>query len=72
MTKKLDKLQEINFNIKNLTKYSEKLDENTAAYHLVVSVKENIQFLLESNHRLLLQNIELETKLNKIIDKEDE
>ena len=66
------KLAEINLNLNSLQNYAKTLEENSAAYHLVVSVKENIQFLLDSNKRLLLQNIELETQINQIIDEEDE
>ncbi len=66
------KLAEINLNLNSLQNYAKELKENSPEQALIKSVKADIELLLESNHRLLLQNIQLETQINQIIDEEDE
>ncbi len=67
-----NKLAEINLHLNSLDNYAKELKENSPEQTLIRSVKADIELLLESNHRLLLQNIELETQMNQIIDEEDE
>ena len=67
-----NKLAEINLHLNSLKNYAKKLNENSPEQALIKSVKADIELLLESNKRLLLQNIQLETQINQIIDEEDE
>ncbi len=66
------KLAEINLHLNSLNNYAKELKENSPEQTLIKSVKADIELLLESNKILLLQNIQLETQINQIIDEEDE